>query len=88
VSTEREVWIVKYWNSSGVKKIVGKVHDDMRMVEVRENGCTHYYHGKDREWCDSAEAAAIAVEELRQKRLASLQKSFSKTLALVVDIPA
>lgn len=72
-----KVWIVKYALTKGLYEIEGE--------ECRK-GCISQkfaslpilYHGEGKEWCRTKEEAVHVAEEMRQKKIASLEKQIEK----------
>lgn len=72
-----KVWITKYALSDGIKELAAEQSDyspDMVFGKVW-NDC---YHGEGKEWHRTYESAVVRMEEMRQKRISSLQKQIEK----------
>lgn len=79
------VWITKYALTTGIYKTEGKtssISEDMICTKVNDD-TVHYnliFHGKD--WYTSEKAAIEQAEEMRAKKLISLEKQIEKIKAL------
>lgn len=73
-----KVWITKYALTSGIIETEAEECGD-DMVRVHNNTfCDSYYHKEGREWHRTKESAVAKAEEMRKKKIASLQKQIKK----------
>lgn len=72
-----KVWISKYALSSGIAEIDAK---EVGNGMVQQLGVRHaiYYHGEGRDWHRTPEAAHAHAEQMRVKKIASLEKQIAK----------
>lgn len=87
-----KVFITKYALTEGIQEMEAEDcskevenHKD-KMIMVKGNAsedkwiCDTYYHGND--WHTTREAAVAHAEEMRKKKIVSLQKSIKKLQAM------
>lgn len=71
------VWISKYALTKGIFQLeVKSTSEDGNAVYGK--GWEDAYHGKGKEWHETKEQAVIRAEEMRKKKIASLQKQISR----------
>lgn len=70
------VWVTKYALSSGIKKEEAELAGEKFVVVKNKNSFDSYYHNNDF-WFTEHEAKAHA-EQMRVKKIASLQKQIKK----------
>ena len=71
-----KVWITKYALTDGIIEEEAKLcSEDMIKVEGRYFS---YFHSEGKEWHRTEEAAKARAEEMRKKKIASLQKQLKK----------
>lgn len=76
-----KVWITKYAISKGIYEADADVEMDKGMCTVRLEGFwPQYFHGND--WHTDKQAAVARAEEMRIKKLQSLNKQMKKLSAL------
>lgn len=77
------VWITKYALTKG---ILQKETDDFcldtdptgNMICINDNGYRKYYHGEGDEWHKTKDGAIAKAEEMRLKKITSLEKQIDK----------
>lgn len=74
-----KVWISKYALTQGVFAVDAEIVDD-EMISYPQGDFCNYAHGND--WHRTQEAAVARAEEMRQAKIASLQKSIRKLESL------
>lgn len=72
-----KVWIVKYALTQGLYEIEGEEYRK-GCISQRNTSLPTLYHGEGKEWCRTKEEAIHAAEEMRQKKIASLEKQIEK----------
>ena len=73
-----KVWITKYALTSGIIETEAEECGD-DMVRVHNSTfCDSYYHKEGREWHRTKESAIAKAEEMRKKKIDSLQKQIKK----------
>ncbi len=72
------IWITKYALSSGIFSVDTEVEGGSRMASYRRtpDHYTSYVHGND--WHLSRDEAVKRAEEMRKKKIESLQKQIKK----------
>lgn len=75
-----KVWITKYALTQGIDEVEAEICDsNMIKVKARGTGCIdEYYHGKGKEWHLDRESAVKKAEEMKLKKIASLEKQIKK----------
>ena len=75
-----KVWSTKYCLTEGIKEcMVGTTHTPtMVTVAATEGAFPWCLHGEGKEWHRTYEGAVIRAEEVKLKKLASLNKSIDK----------
>lgn len=79
-----KVWISKYALTQGIEEIEAKICNNEDMVErVKDTSIvgfqpSQYYHGEGREWHLTKEEAIKKAEEMRDKKIRSVQKQLEK----------
>lgn len=82
--TNIRVWITKYAMSSGILEMAVRDCGNGMVADVRPGYMSHY-HGEGREWHRTHESAVARAEEMRTKKLRSLQAQIEKIAALKFD---
>lgn len=83
-----KVYITKYALTAGIQiKNAEKSSTSDGMVGVKHGGYTAYFHGEGRDWHRTAESALKRAEEMRRKKIASLNKSLAKIEAMKFTVP-
>lgn len=81
----KTAYITKYALTFGIYSTKGEISGDMFIQKARESGeFDQYFHGKD--WHLSKEEALAQAEEMRVKKLKSLEKQIKKISLLIFDI--
>ncbi|MEZ3498998.1 hypothetical protein [Pantoea sp. KPR_PJ] len=81
----KTAYITKYALTFGIYSTKGEVSGDMFIQKARENGrLGQYFHGY--EWHLSKEEALAHAEEMRIRKLTSLDKQAKKISQLKFDI--
>ena len=78
-----KAYIVKYALSRGIIEAEGKANfiGDGDYLQVQKNDHElHHYHGK--EWAETKQIAIALAEEMRLKRIASLERQIAKLRAM------
>lgn len=79
-----QAWVTKYALTSGVLMVEGKVdHEISSKILCYGNG--QYAHGND--WHRTPYDAMLRAEEMRNKRIKSLQKSLKEMESLKIVVP-
>jgi hypothetical protein len=78
-----KVWITKYALTQGIyeadAELCTSVKDgSMISVKHEKHYYEQYFHGKDKEWTLDKITATIIANNMRSKRIASLQKQIAK----------
>ena len=72
-----KAYTTKYALTKGIEVVDGSVSPDYpEMLTVTAGGYRTHYHGND--WHTSFRAAYLRAEVMRQKKMASLEKSIKK----------
>jgi len=79
-----EIYSTKYALTSGITKHDAEITNDMAVVKNR-NSLPMFFHGEGTEWHRTREQAVLRAEELRIKKLKSLDKQIKKISALNFD---
>jgi len=71
-------YITKYALSSGIDECEGQISNtsENMLVSKTENGYTTCFHGKD--WHDTKESAIKQANEMRERKIKSLEKQIEK----------
>jgi len=77
----KTVYITKHALSLGIKTIQGDVWSN-GMIRDRSSQWGVYYHGKGNQWHETMEGAKAKAEDMRKKKIASLEKQIAKLKAL------
>lgn len=76
-----KVWITKYALTYGIEEKEAerdmKVSPDMITI-VNKDTMNEFYHGEGKEWHLTKESAIKKTEEMRDKKIKSLQKQLEK----------
>jgi len=75
-----KIYVTKYSLTAGITEHDASISDDTSVASFRENGYWHYFHGKDFQL--TKEDAINRAEEMRIKKLKSLDKQIKKLSAL------
>lgn len=75
-----KIYVTKYALTSGISEHDAEISSGGDMASFRENGYPHYYHGDD--FHLTLDEALKRAEEMRIKKLASLNKQIEKISAL------
>lgn len=81
------VYITKYALSDGITKADCELCDNGMAID-RSRGLHTYYHGDGRDWCRTPEAAIQRANEMRHRKLASLEKAKDKLIRINFTVPA
>lgn len=75
-----KVWITKYALTQGINEVEAEIcATDMIMVKARKPRCfNEYYYGEGKEWHRNRESALKRAEEMRTKKLSSLERQIEK----------
>lgn len=73
-----DVYITKYCLSEGIKKIEVEQCNNDGLVCHRIGGIVNYYHGEGKDWHKTIDSAIAKAEDMRQKKIISLQKQIVK----------
>lgn len=79
----QKIWITKYALSSGIKVVDAEVDQDRSMATYRDNAWNQYVHGDDFHF--TPEGAALKAEDMRLKKIASLQKQIRRLESMCFD---
>ncbi|MEL7494169.1 MAG: hypothetical protein AAGJ95_09435 [Cyanobacteria bacterium J06554_11] len=78
-----KVWITKYALTKGIQEAEAETWANHKgMVSVPKWGALATFHGEGREWHRTRESALKRAEEMRLRRIASLEKQLDKLRAL------
>lgn len=69
------VYIVKYALTNGILETEAKETKFVEMINTEEFG---FLHGEGKEWTRTREEAVSVAENMRAKKIASLQKQINK----------
>ena len=72
-----KVWITKYALTSGIIEINAEITDNGSAYDMGTSFPT-YYHEEGKEWHRTKESAIAKAEEMRKKKISSLQKQIKK----------
>lgn len=75
-----KIYVTKYALTSGISEHDAEVSSDGNMASFRKNGYPHNYHGND--FHLTFESALNRAEEMRIKKLQSLDKQIKKISSL------
>lgn len=78
-----EIWVVRHALTKGVLRKDARTTSIEGMVSV---GPYEYYHGEGRGWFRTREEAVKAAEDMRLKKINSLEKQLKKLKALKFDV--
>lgn len=74
-----KVWISKYALTNGVLEIEARVCDNVSPDMIEDiNEKYHYYHYEGRDWHRTRESALTKAEQMRKKKIASLETQIEK----------
>jgi len=75
-----KVWITKYALTQGIlEDYVVVCHDtDKNMVKIAGGSWTDIFHGEGKEWHRTKESAIKCAEEMRLKKISSVEKQLQK----------
>lgn len=81
-------YITKYALTQGIWKCTAEtVRDVEGMIVVRRSGnYPAYFHGEGKEWHRTEEEAFQRVDEMRRKKIKSLEKQIEKLEDLIVRV--
>ena len=75
---KQTIWITKYALTTGIIKVEAKIDGDYGLAGYVPEGTTYIDYVHPREWCATRTEALVRAEEMRQKRLKSLEKQIKK----------
>jgi hypothetical protein len=82
-----KVWITKYALTQGIYDVEGEVCTGQIDMFVQKNcgmiSC--YYHGEGKEWHRTRRAAVATAKEMRDRKIASIQKKIAKLKAMTFE---
>lgn len=84
-----KVYIIKYALTQGIYKVEVKQIEGNMLISKNTGSSiidTDYYHGKNKEWCDNKEDAIKYAEEMRIKKINSLQRQIAKIRSLALTV--
>ena len=85
MSNELQVaWCIKYALTTGIFELKGRIDPDGYFVENSSPGIGHFLGKKD--YCLTLEDAKIAAEELRKRKIKSLEKQLAKVMTQQIKI--
>ena len=77
-------YVTKYAFTQGILKVEGEISTSVLKTKGPFGTCC--YHGEGREWHRTREAADVRVEEMRAKRIKSLEKQLKKLRTTIVPV--
>ena len=84
------VYITKYALSQGILKVEAEVvSDDGDMISWRPEGkytLRQYFHGRGRDWHTTLESAMKRAEDMRLRKVASLNKQLHKIATTAIQV--
>lgn len=86
-----KVWITKYSLTQGIIEAEATISSigNGEMIELlKDNGnvCGIYFYGKGKEWHELLEEAVVKFEEMRDKKIVSLQKQIEKLSNMEIKV--
>lgn len=75
-----KVWITKHALSKGIEEREAQesISQDPNIITAKVDGYIQYFHGRGNDWHLSEKDAKFKAEEMRKKKIESLQKQISK----------
>ena len=83
---EMEIYVTKYALTTGIIKHDAEVTNDMAVVH-EPNSFGMYFHGEGKDWHKTKESALERAEEMRIRKLQSLDKQTKKISAMIFEAP-
>ena len=81
-----QVFITKYALTKGIFEAEAEVFPERDMIRVTgENGYDTYFHGEGKDWHGSLKDAKKRSEEMRKKKISTLEKQLEKVKNLSCD---
>lgn len=81
-----KVWITKYALTQGIfTRDVEKAREYPGLVTVKGSALWDSYHGEGKEWHRTRESAVKRAEQMRDKKIASLEKQLARIKGLSFD---
>lgn len=77
-----KVWITKYALTLGIIEADAESTQSVGMIKLVGGRIHDYYHGDGKEWHPTREGAVRKAEEMRLKKIQSLQKQISRLTKL------
>lgn len=81
---QQVVWCIKYALTTGIFELQGHITSDGYFVENSGPGIGYFLGKKD--YCLTLEDAKIAAEELRKRKIKSLEKQLAKVMTQQIKI--
>lgn len=84
IRVSMEIYVTKYALTSGILKLEAEVDDSVATVRGNRNKGTYdqWFHGEGKDWHRTWESALARAEEMRIRKLQSLDKKMKKIGAL------
>lgn len=81
------VFIIKYALTDGIYEVEGEdCGNEMIKVKGKESYNDAFYHGKNKDWCDNEPDAIKLAEEMRIKKIKSLERQIVKLRSLDLNV--
>ena len=78
-----KIWSTKYALTNGIALYGAEIDGTMAIVRGKTRGTLDLYlHGEGKEWHRTLDAAIVRAEEMRVKKIVSLEKQIKKFKAL------
>ena len=78
-------YIVKYWSTAGITPVVGKEHENGRLMTSKDG---FYQSFSPKEWDKTLSCAKEKAEALRCRKIASLQSQVARISNLKIEVKA
>lgn len=74
------VWITKHALTQGIEEKKAKIDEaDKNMIKIYKNDViSEFYHGEDKDWHKTKEAAIKRAKEMRDRKIKNLEKQIEK----------
>ena len=82
------VYITKYAVSQGILKVKADILSGGTMISWKPNdsSITQYFHGRGRDWHTTLESAMKRAEDMRLRKVASLNKQLHKIATTAIQV--
>ena len=83
------VYITKYALSQGILKVEAEIVSGGTMISWRPEGkytLRQYFHGRGRDWHTTLESAMKRAEDMRLRKVASLNKQLHKIATTAIQV--